>query len=234
MLRVSNATVYYGKAMAIKDVSLEVPEGAVVGILGANGAGKSTVMRAISGLVSLTSGEIWFGEMRMDTASTTDIVKAGIVQVPEGRRLFPHLTVLSNLKLGASLRTDKDGIKSDLEAMFKRFPILGQRRKQKAGTLSGGEQQMLAIARGLMARPKLLLLDEPTLGLAPKVIEELGDVILEINQSGVGVLLVEQNIPLALRVASTGYAIQVGRVVLEGDIAQFQSEEFLKKAYLGG
>ena len=165
---------------------------------------------------------------------TTEIVKRGIVQIPEGRKLFPYLSVLSNLKLGASLRKDKDGINKDLEEMFKRFPRLQERRDQKAGTLSGGEQQMLAIARGLMANPKLLLMDEPSLGLSPIVIDELARVIKDINQQGVSVLLVEQNIPLALRVADKGYALQVGRIVLEGDIAEFKSTETVRRAYLGG
>ena len=171
---------------------------------------------------------------RIDGLTTTDIVKLGIVHIPEGRRLFPHLSVLSNLKLGASLRNDVDGISSDLEDIYNRFPILQDRRRQHAGTLSGGEQQMLAIARGLMARPKLLLMDEPSLGLSPKVIDELARVIEDINKQGVSVLLVEQNIPLALRVADKGYALQVGRIVLEGDIEEFRSTETVKRAYLGG
>jgi branched-chain amino acid transport system ATP-binding protein len=234
LLEVKNITVHYGKSVALDDVSLEVAEGSVVSIIGANGAGKSTILKALSGLVPLTSGEIWFQGQRIDGLSTTDTVKLGIVQIPEGRQLFPFLTVLTNLKLGASLRKDKAGINKDMDGIFKRFPILFQRRNQQAGTLSGGEQQMLAIARGLMAKPKLLLMDEPSLGLAPIVIEELGEFIKHINQAGVSVLLVEQNVPLALGIATRGYALQTGRVVLEGDIKEFRSTETVRKAYLGG
>jgi branched-chain amino acid transport system ATP-binding protein len=234
LLSAKQITVHYGKSLALDNVSLEMEEGSVVTIIGANGAGKSTILRAVSGLMPLSSGEIWFLAKRIDGLTTTDIVKLGIVHIPEGRRLFPHLSVLSNLKLGASLRNDVDGINSDLEDIYKRFPILWNRRNQHAGTLSGGEQQMLAIARGLMARPKLLLMDEPSLGLSPIVIDELARVIENINKQGVSVLLVEQNIPLALRVADRGYAIQVGRIVLEGDIEEFKSTETVKRAYLGG
>jgi len=234
LLRVEGLTVHYGKAMALDSVSLGVAEGAVVTIIGANGAGKSTFLRAISGLTPLTSGEIWFGDKRIDGVDVTDIVKLGIVHIPEGRRLFPYLTALSNIKLGASLRKDKAGIDNDMGKVFERFPRLWERRNQKAGTLSGGEQQMLAIARGLMANPRLLLMDEPSLGLSPIVIDELARVIEDINRQGVSVLLVEQNIPLALRVADRGYALQVGKVVLEGDINEFKSAETVKRAYLGG
>jgi branched-chain amino acid transport system ATP-binding protein len=234
LLSAKQITVHYGKSLALNNVSLEMEEGSVVTIIGANGAGKSTILRAVSGLMPLSSGEIWFLGKRIDGLTTTDIVKLGIVHIPEGRRLFPHLSVLSNLKLGASLRKDVDGISRDLEDIYKRFPILWNRRNQHAGTLSGGEQQMLAIARGLMARPKLLLMDEPSLGLSPIVIDELARVIEAINKQGVSVLLVEQNIPLALRVADRGYAIQVGRIVLEGDIEEFKSTETVKRAYLGG
>jgi branched-chain amino acid transport system ATP-binding protein len=234
LLSAKKITVHYGKSLALDNVSLEMEEGSVVTIIGANGAGKSTILRAVSGLMPLSSGEIWLLGKRIDGLTTTDIVKLGIVHIPEGRRLFPHLSVLSNLKLGASLRNDVDGISSDLEDIYNRFPILQDRRRQHAGTLSGGEQQMLAIARGLMARPKLLLMDEPSLGLSPKVIDELARVIEDINKQGVSVLLVEQNIPLALRVADKGYALQVGRIVLEGDIEEFRSTETVKRAYLGG
>jgi branched-chain amino acid transport system ATP-binding protein len=234
LLEVKNITVHYGKSLAVEDISLEVAEGSVVSIIGANGAGKSTILKAISGLVQLTSGEIWFQGKRIDGMNTTDIVKLGIVQIPEGRHLFPYLTVLSNLKLGASLRKDKASINQDMARVFELFPRLQERRNQKAGTLSGGEQQMLAIARGLMAKPKLLLMDEPSLGLAPIVVDELAMVIKDINQSGVSVLLVEQNVPLSLGVATMGYALQVGRVVLEGDIDKIKSSDVVKRAYLGG
>jgi branched-chain amino acid transport system ATP-binding protein len=234
LLEVKNITVHYGKSLAIQDVSLEVVEGSVVSIIGANGAGKSTILRTISGLTPLTSGEIWFLNQRIDGMSTTEIVKMGVVQIPEGRQLFPYLTVLSNLKMGASLRKDKDGINKDLEEVYKLFPILRDRRNQNAGTLSGGEQQMLAIGRGLMAKPRLLLMDEPSLGLAPIVVERLGEVIKDINSRGVSILLVEQNIYLALGVAAKGYALQVGKVVLEGDIDDIKSSYVVQRAYLGG
>jgi branched-chain amino acid transport system ATP-binding protein len=234
LLEIKDMTVHYGKSMAIQDVSLEVAEGTVVSIIGANGAGKSTILRALSGLVASTSGEIMFKGNRINGRETTEIVRLGISLVPEGRQLFPYLSVLSNLKLGASLRKDKDGINHSLEEVYKLFPRLEERRNQKAGTLSGGEQQMLAIGRGLMARPKLLCMDEPSLGLAPIVIEQLAEVIKDINKKGVSVLLVEQNVQLALGVASRGYALQVGKVVLEGDIETMKSSDIVKRAYLGG
>jgi len=233
-LSVKDITIHYGKAMAVDRVSLEVWEGAVVTIIGANGAGKSTILKALSGLIPLTSGEIWFLGRRIDGVAPYSIVSLGLAQIPEGRRLFPYLTVLNNLKLGASLRKDTAGIKKDMDEAFERFPILRERRNQKAGTLSGGEQQMLAIARSLMAKPKLLLMDEPSLGLAPKLVRELVPIIRNINERGVSILLVEQNVPLALQAAKTVYALQVGKVILEGDIDKFKGSEIVKRAYLGG
>jgi branched-chain amino acid transport system ATP-binding protein len=233
LLSVKGMWVHYGKALALDDVSLEVAEGSVVTIIGANGAGKSTILKALSGLVPLTSGEVWFLGRRIDGMPIHEIVKCGLVHIPEGRKLFPQLSVLTNLKLGAFLRKDRAGIHKDMDEVFEHFPRLWERRNQKAGTLSGGEQQMLAIARGLMAKPKLLLMDEPSLGLAPIMVNELVPLIKNINQSGVGVLLVEQNVPLALGVATRGYALQVGRIVLEGDINKFRASEVVKKAYLG-
>ena len=234
LLEVRNITVHYGKSVALDNVSLEIIEGSVISIIGANGAGKSTILKAISGLVPLVSGQIIFQNERIDDMGIPEIVKLGIVQVPEGRWLFPYLTVLDNLQLGASQRKDKEGINRDLKEIFELFPILGMRCNQNAGTLSGGEQQMLAIARGLMARPKLLLMDEPSLGLAPIVVEELGKVIQHINRAGVSVLLVEQKIPLALGVATKGYALQTGRVVMSGDIEEIKSSNAIKRVYLGG
>jgi branched-chain amino acid transport system ATP-binding protein len=234
LLSIRELRVQYGKATAIDGVSLSVTEGSVVSMIGANGAGKTTVLRAISGLTAISSGEIFFEDWRIDWMDPADIVELGLVHIPEGRRLFPYLTVLSNLQLGASLRKDKDGIKKDLDEVFGYFPRLRERRNQKAGTLSGGEQEMLAIGRGLMAKPRLLLMDEPSLGLAPIVVEHLGEVIKDINKRGVSVLLVEQNVHLALGVASRGYALQVGRVVLEGDIEKMKSSDIVKRAYLGG
>ena len=233
LLSVKGISVHYGKAIALDDVSLEVTEGAVVTIIGANGAGKSTFLKALSGLVPLTSGEVWFLGRRIDGMSIHEIVKCGLVHIPEGRRLFPQLSVLTNLKLGAFLRKDRAGIKKGMIEIFEHFPILWDRRNQKAGTLSGGEQQMVAIARGLMANPKLLLMDEPSLGLAPIMVNELVPVIKNINQKGVSVLLVEQNVPLALQVADRGYALQVGRIALEGDIDKFRASEVVKRAYFG-
>lgn len=233
LLKVKNVTVYYGKSIALDNVSLEVDENSIVSIVGANGAGKSTILKALSGIVPISSGEIWFKENRIDGIDTGGIVKLGIVHIPEGRWLFPHLTVLVNLQLGASLRKDKTEINRDLQRIYDLFPRLQERRKQKAGTLSGGEQQMVAIARGLMARPKLLLMDEPSLGLAPIMVNHLGDVIKEINNNGVSILLVEQNVPLALGVAKKGYALQIGKVVLEGDIEKIKSSDIIKRAYLG-
>jgi len=232
LLDMEGITVHYGKSLAVKDVSLHVPEGAVVSIIGANGSGKSTVLRALVGLTALSAGTIRYKGNLINGLSTTDIVKQGIVLVPEGRQLFPYLTVLSNLKLGASLR--KDPLDEDLEEVYRLFPVLEQRRNQKAGTLSGGEQQMLAIGRGLMAKPTLLCMDEPSLGLAPIVIEQLGETIKSINARGVTVLLVEQNVHLALGVANAGCALQVGKVVLQGDIETMKSSDIVKRAYLGG
>lgn len=234
LLQVEHITVKYGKAIAVEEISLEVPEGKVVTIIGANGAGKSTILKALSGLTHLASGEIHFAGQRIDGLKPYEIVKLGLAHVPEGRKLFPFLPVMSNLKLGASLRKDREGIKKDLDEVFGHFPRLRERRNQNAGTLSGGEQQMLAIARGLMANPKLLLMDEPSLGLAPIMVAQMVPVIKNINKKGVSVLLVEQNIPLALSVADRGYALQVGKVVLEGDIEEFKANGIVKRAYLGG
>jgi len=233
MLEIKNITVYYGKSVAIQDVSLEVPEGAIVSIIGANGAGKSTVLRALTGLVPINYGEIYFHGENISRKKTLDIVKQGINLAPEGRQLFPYLTVLNNLKLGATLRKNRDEINASLEEVYKLFPRLKERTNQNAGTLSGGEQQMLAIGRALMANPRLLCMDEPSLGLAPIVVEQLGEVIKDINKKGVSVLLVEQNVHLALEVASQSYVLQVGKVVLKGDTATLKDSDIVKKAYLG-
>jgi branched-chain amino acid transport system ATP-binding protein len=233
LLRVKDLSVYYGKAMALKNVSLEMAHGTVVTIIGANGAGKSTVLKVLSGLWPSTAGEVYFDNQKIKGMAPYEIVSLGLVHIPEGRRLFPYLNVIENLRLGASLRKDREGIKQDLDEVFAHFPILRDRRKQKAGSLSGGEQMMLAIARGLMASPRLLLMDEPTLGLAPVMVLELVSVIQRINGSGVGVLLVEQNVFLALQVAHKGYVLEVGKVILEGDIEQFKDSELVKRAYLG-
>lgn len=234
LLRARDITVHYGKATAVNNVSLDVAEGAVITIIGANGAGKSTVLKALSGMAPLTSGEIYFLNKRIDGMAIHKIVECGLVHIPEGRRIFPQLSVLVNLKLGAFLRKDKVGIKKDMDGVFEHFPILKERCNQRAGTLSGGEQQMLAIGRSLMAKPKLLLMDEPSLGLSPLLVNELAPVISDINQSGVGVILVEQNVPLALRVADKGYVLLVGKIVLEGDREILKGSEIVRRAYLGG
>lgn len=233
LLSLKDVSVHYGTAEAIRDVTIEVAEESVVSIIGANGAGKSTILKAISGLVPLTSGGIWLRDKRIDGMATHDIVSLGIAYVLEGRRLFPYMSVLANLRLGAYLRKDKISIDRDLDEMFKRFPVLWDRRKQQAGTLSGGEQQMLAIARALMARPKLLLLDEPSLGLAPLVIEELANVIKVINETGISVLLVEQNAGLVTQVSERGYVLEVGKVILEGNMEELITNDLVRKAFLG-
>jgi branched-chain amino acid transport system ATP-binding protein len=233
MLLVKDVRVHYGKAEAIKGVTIEVAEGAVVGNIGANGAGKSTILKAVSGLMPITSGEIWFMGRRIDKMAPHNIVRLGIVHIPEGRRLFPYMSVLANLQIGAYLRKDRSNVKNDLDQTFERFPRLWERRHQQASTLSGGEQQMLAISRGLMARPRLLLMDEPSLGLAPLVVKELGTIISDINKSGIGVLLVEQNAGLVTQVADRGYVLEVGKVVLEGSMKEIVNNEIVRRAFLG-
>jgi branched-chain amino acid transport system ATP-binding protein len=234
LLKLKDVTIHYETAEAVKNITLEVEEGSVVGIIGANGAGKSTILKAISGLLPLTNGEIRFKDKRIDRMATHEIVNLGIVHIPEGRRLFPHMTVLTNLKLGAYLRKDKAAIESDLKTIFKLFPRLKERQNQKAGTLSGGEQEMLAISRGLMSKPKLLLLDEPSLGLSPIIIEELAKIIKDINRDGMSVLLVEQNASLVTEVTKRGYVLEVGKVVIEGNIRELMENKLVQRAFIGG
>jgi len=231
---IKDVTVYYHKSLAIKDVTVEVPEGGVVTIVGANGAGKSTILKALVGLVPIKSGRISYDGEDLAGLDTAARVKRGIVLVPEGRQLFPYLPVRTNLKLGATLRKDRAGIADSMAYVFELFPRLKERLKQNAGTLSGGEQQMLAIGRGLMAGPRLLCLDEPSVGLAPIVVEQVGEVIKKINQEGISVLLVEQNAHLALGVCQTGYVLEVGRVVMNGDADAIRCSDIVRKAYLGG
>jgi branched-chain amino acid transport system ATP-binding protein len=232
-LELRDVRVHYGTAEAVRDVTLQVNVGTVVSIIGANGAGKSTIMKAISGLTPISRGEIWFDGRRIDGMATHEIVGLGVVQVPEGKSLFPYLSVLVNLKLGAFLRKDKQGIASDLNAVFESFPVLARRRSQQAGTLSGGEQQMLAIGRALMAKPRLLLLDEPSLGLSPLSVQEIARVIGRIHASGIGVLLVEQNAGLVTQVTERGYVLEVGRIVLEGNLKELMSNQSVQSAFLG-
>jgi branched-chain amino acid transport system ATP-binding protein len=233
LLRLNNVTVHYGTAEAVKDITIALEEGAVVSVIGANGAGKSTILKAISGLVPLYSGEIEFSGQVINGMPINKIVALGIAHVPEGRKLFPYMSVMSNINLGAYLRRDKASIVTDLEKVFRLFPRLKERHRQKAGSLSGGEQQMLAVARALMARPKLLMMDEPSLGLAPLIIDLLADVIRDINHSGISLLLVEQNAGLVTKVSQKCYVIEVGKVVLQGDVEELMANDSVRRAFLG-
>lgn len=233
MLTLKNIVVHYGGVQALKGISLEVQEGAVTALIGANGAGKSTTLKAISGLVPLTSGEILFEGKRIDGNSPEKIVALGIVQVPEGKRLFLEMSVLDNLLAGAYLRKDTDRLATDLEHIYGYFPILGKARHRPASNLSGGEQQMLAIGRGLMASPRLLLLDEPSLGLSPLLTKEVGAIIKQIADEGVSILLIEQNASLALQLAQKAYVMETGTIALEGDPLELQNNAHVKEAYLG-
>lgn len=233
ILSVKGMNVYYGKVAALRDVSFEIPEGAIVTLIGSNGAGKSTILKAISGLVRSVSGEIVFAGKRIDRLLTQDIVRLGIGHVPEGRRLFPTMSVMENLAMGAYLRTRGMRVDKDLEQVFEYFPILKKRRTQRAGSLSGGEQQMLAIGRALMSSPKLLLLDEPSIGLSPLMSQTIGTIVQTINEEGVSILLVEQNARMALKVADVGYVLETGNLVLQGDAEALMRDEAVKKAYLG-
>ena len=234
MLRVEDINVYYGAIHAIKGISLDVPDGEIVALIGSNGAGKSTTLRTISGLMRPKTGRIMYDGEDITGVPAHKIVGKGLCQVPEGRHVFANLTVLENLELGAYLRTDKEGIAKDMEMVFEKFPRLLERKDQLSGTLSGGEQQMLAMARALMSRPKLLLLDEPSMGLAPLLIKEIFNIIKEINASGTTVLLVEQNANMALSIADKAYVLETGRITLSGTAAELASSEEVRKAYLGG
>jgi branched-chain amino acid transport system ATP-binding protein len=234
VLEVKGIDVYYGAIHALKGLSLEVEEGSIVTLIGANGAGKTTTLKSISGLLRPRNGAIMFKGSDISKVAPEKIVGLGISQVPEGRRVFATMTVLENLEMGAYLRKDKKGIESDLENVFTRFPRLKERRKQTAGTLSGGEQQMLAIGRALMARPELMLMDEPSMGLAPLLVKEIFEIIKDINARGTTILLVEQNANMALSIANRAYVIETGEIVLEGTAEQLINSEEVKKAYLGG
>ena len=233
LLEVKNISVFYGQVQAINQVSLDVGEGEIVTLIGANGAGKTTVLNTISGLLSPASGEIRFAGQRIDGLEPSRVVGIGISQIPEGRRVFPFLTVNENIEIGAYLRKDKGGIKRDRERLFHMFPVLRDRMSQMARTLSGGEQQMLAVARALMAKPRLLLMDEPTLGLSPLMCQEVARMIQQINQEGITIVLVEQNCQMAFSLAQRGYVLETGRMTLQGDADELRNNEHVKKAYLG-
>lgn len=234
MLELKDVNVYYGAIHAIKGISLEVNKGEIVTLIGANGAGKSTTLRTISGLLKPKTGTITFEGNDIAGVKAHEIVKCGISQVPEGRRIFAEMSVMENLDLGAFIRKDKDGIAADIKHVFELFPRLEERKDQIAGTLSGGEQQMLAMGRALMSRPRLLLLDEPSMGLAPLLIKEIFNIIVDINKAGTTVLLVEQNANMALSIANRAYVLETGRITLSGDAKKLAASEDVRKAYLGG
>lgn len=234
MLKIEEIAVYYGAIQALKNVSLEVEEGAIVTLIGANGAGKTTTLKTISGISKPRTGKITFKGQDITRTPAQQIVGMGISQVPEGRRVFPSMSVMENLEMGAYLRRDKQGINQDLEMVFERFPRLLERKKQLAGTLSGGEQQMLAIGRALMSKPQLLLLDEPSMGLAPLLVKEIFSIIKDINERGTTVLLVEQNANMALSIADQAYVLETGQIVLAGAASELARSPQVKKAYLGG
>lgn len=234
MLKIEDINVYYGIIHALKGVSLEINEGEIVTLIGANGAGKSTLLKTISGLLKPKNGNILFEGQSISGKVAQSIVKQGLSHVPEGRRVFSNMSVEENLELGAYLRKDKQGIKEDFEKVYNLFPRLLERRKQLSGTLSGGEQQMLAMGRALMARPKLLLLDEPSMGLAPLLVKTIFRIIEEINKSGTTILLVEQNANMALSIADRAYVIETGKIVLSGSSDELNQSDQIRMAYLGG
>jgi branched-chain amino acid transport system ATP-binding protein len=234
MLKLKDVNTYYGNIQALHNVNLEVKEGEIVALLGANGAGKTTTLMTISGIVPAQSGEIYYKNIPIHDMSPEEIVKLGICQVPEGRHIFPHLTVNENIELGAFLRKDKDQIKKDIKYVYELFPQLAKRKHQLGETLSGGEQQMLAISRALLSKPKLLLLDEPSLGLAPIIVKNIFQIIIDINKQGTTILLVEQNAHMALSIAHRGYVMETGKIALEDDAKALLNNEQVKNAYLGG
>lgn len=233
LLQVHDIHVHYGQVAAVKGISLEVDEGDFVALIGSNGAGKSTTLRTISGLEHPTAGSIVFDGESIERLSADRIVRLGIAHVPEGRRVFKDLTVTENLRLGAFTRDDQRAIEEDLEKIFTRFPRLRERKDQMARTMSGGEQQMVAIGRALMSRPRMLLLDEPSLGLAPLIVQEIARILVEINRAGVGVVLVEQNAEMALELARHGYVLETGNIALEGEASSLMDNDHVRKAYLG-
>ncbi len=234
ILKVSNIETYYGPIMAIRGVSFEVAEGSIVTILGANGAGKTTVLKTVSGVMDPQKGTVVFQGREIQRMDPDKVMRLGMSHVPEGREVFPFLSVRENLRMGAYIRKDPDGVAQDLEAVFGYFPVLKERADQRAGSLSGGEQQMLSISRALMARPKMMLLDEPSLGLSPKLVKDIFDIIVRINRErGVTILLVEQNANMALNTADYGYVLEVGRIVMADTCARLREKEDIKEFYLG-
>lgn len=233
LLEMKNIAVNYGKINAIRNISVAVPEGKIVTIIGGNGAGKTTTLRAMSGMLPITAGEITFEGKRIDHLPAHKVVANGIAHVPEGRRIFPDMTVEENLRTGAFLRKDADAVEEDLEDVFTRFPRLRERRTQMAKTMSGGEQQMLAIGRALMSKPRLLLMDEPSMGLAPVIVEEIAQIVEEINTNGLSVVLVEQNAELALELADYAYVLETGNAAMEGPADELHGNEHVRAAYLG-
>lgn len=234
MLEVKNLEVYYGSIHAIKNISFEVNEGEIITLIGANGAGKTTTLHSISGLIKPKSGEITFCGNNLMNTDAYKIPKLGLAQVPEGRRVFSKMSVLENLEMGAYIRSDKQNLNKDFEMIFERLPRLKERRKQPAGTLSGGEQQMLAIGRALMSKPKMLLLDEPSMGLAPILVQEIFNIINDVNKDGVTILLVEQNAKMALNVADRAYVLETGSIAMSGNADDLSNDPEVNKAYLGG
>jgi branched-chain amino acid transport system ATP-binding protein len=234
MLKVSDLNVYYGAIHALKGISFDQQEGEIVTLIGANGAGKSTLLNTISGILHAKVGKVEYLDEDISNEAPQVIVQKGIVQVPEGRKIFAKMTVMENLEMGAYTVTDRQQIEQKMEAMFERFPVLRNRKRQLGGTLSGGEQQMLAMARALMANPKLLLLDEPSMGLAPVLVEQIFDIIQDINQNGTSVLLVEQNAHMALSIADRAYVLETGKIVLSGDAQEVMNDPEVISAYLGG
>jgi len=234
LLEIKGIDVYYAAIQALFDVSINVNKGEIVALIGANGSGKSTLLKTVSGLLKPKKGDIFFENQQLNQKSTVDIVKMGISHVPEGRRVFVEMSVLENLELGAYLKKDKQNIKKSIADVFDKFPRLYERRNQLAGTLSGGEQQMLAIGRALMSSPKLLLLDEPSMGLAPILVQEIFKIIYDINKQGTTILLIEQNAHMALQIADRAYVIETGKIVLSGNAKDIANNPEVKKAYLGG
>ena len=234
LLELQDIHAHYGQLEAVKGVSMQIPQGSIVSLLGANGSGKSTIMKSISGLKRITTGEVWFDGQRLDGMPTEERVKLGLAQVLEGKGLFPDMTVLENLKMGAYTRNDKQEIKQDMEEMLERFPILAEKAKKEAKTLSGGQQETLAIARSLMTKPKLLMLDEPLQGLSPIVIGEVEKLIHELNEKGMTILMVEHNVHMALGMADKVHILEFGKIIMEGSPEELSEAEYVQKVYLAG